>query len=141
MQLSLSSSALIQQFLAISRIRLLAYVTSVTSSISHRLIGLMLRILLIGSGGREHALAWKLLQSPEVETVYVLPGNGGTELLPRCQNVEHIDPEDYSTMAHWARSKSVNLVAPSSEGPLVAGIESFFSARLSISTPCHECLF
>jgi phosphoribosylamine-glycine ligase len=53
------------------------------------------KIIVIGSGGREHALAWKLLQSPEVEQVFCIPGNGGTAILPQCENIP-IAMEDFA---------------------------------------------
>ncbi|KAK0105380.1 hypothetical protein ONS96_004772 [Cadophora gregata f. sp. sojae] len=61
-----------------------------------------------------------------VEMVYITPGNGGTEFLPRCQNVKQINPQDYVALAFWAQGKGINLVVPSCEEPLVAGIESAF---------------
>ncbi len=88
-----------------------------------------LRILLIGSGGREHALAWKLSQSPLVESIRVVPGNGGTATcLPKVQNVSNVDPDDFASLLAFAKGHEVNLVVPGPEVPLVAGIESIFRA-------------
>jgi phosphoribosylamine--glycine ligase/phosphoribosylformylglycinamidine cyclo-ligase len=88
-----------------------------------------LRILLIGSGGREHALAWKLSQSPLVDSVKVAPGNGGTATgISKVQNVSNVDPNDFRSLLAFAKEHGVNLVVPGPEVPLVAGIESVFRA-------------
>ena len=85
--------------------------------------GEQLRILLIGSGGREHALAWKLSQSPRVDFIKVVPGNGGTAAgLPKVQNLSVDDPDDFSGLLKVAKENDVNLVIPGPENPLVAGI-------------------
>ncbi|MFM7475271.1 MAG: phosphoribosylamine--glycine ligase N-terminal domain-containing protein, partial [Microcystis aeruginosa] len=57
-----------------------------------------MKIIVIGSGGREHALAWKLLQSPEVEQVFCIPGNGGTAILPQCENIP-LAMEDFAEIS------------------------------------------
>ena len=88
--------------------------------------GEQLRILLIGSGGREHALAWKLGQSPLVDVIYTVPGNGGTASVEKVTNIGSISPEDFPALLDFAREHAVNLVVPGPEGPLVAGIGSFF---------------
>ena len=85
-----------------------------------------LRILLIGSGGREHALAWKLGQSPLVDAIYTVPGNGGTASVERVTNISDISPDNFPALLAFAREHEVNLVVPGPEGPLVAGIASFF---------------
>ena len=85
-----------------------------------------LRILLIGSGGREHALAWKLGQSPLVDVIYTVPGNGGTTSVGKVTNIGSISPEDFPALLAFAREHEVNLVVPGPEVPLVAGIGSFF---------------
>ncbi|KAI9802864.1 MAG: hypothetical protein M1833_001463 [Piccolia ochrophora] len=88
-----------------------------------------LRILLLGNGGREHALAWKLSQSPRVEWISVVPGNGGTaEGLRNVYNKEDIKPDDYESMVAFAKKTNVNLVVPGPEAPLVDGIEAYFRA-------------
>ena len=82
-----------------------------------------LRILIVGSGGREHALAWKLSQSPLVKSIWVAPGNGGTaEGLAKVQNV-NISILDFPRLMSFAKEHDVNLVVPGPEAPLVAGIE------------------
>ena len=83
-----------------------------------------LRILLLGSGGREHALAWKLSQSPWVKSIHVAPGNGGTaQGLSKVQNID-ISVSNFPGLISFAKEHDVNLVVPGPEAPLVAGIES-----------------
>ncbi|KAI0375249.1 aminoimidazole ribonucleotide synthetase [Pilatotrama ljubarskyi] len=84
-----------------------------------------LRILVIGSGGREHALAWKLSQSPRVDEIFVCPGNGGTSLEPKTTNV-NLSPSDFPALVDFALKNGVSLVLPGPEQPLVDGIETFF---------------
>ncbi|KAK9356884.1 phosphoribosylglycinamide synthetase [Lipomyces doorenjongii] len=92
-----------------------------------------LRILLVGNGGREHALAWKLAQSPLVDHIWVAPGNGGTARgLNKVENVS-IDSADFSSLVNFAVEKSVDLVVPGPEQPLVDGIETQFR---KIGIPC-----
>ena len=57
-----------------------------------------MNVLMIGGGGREHALAWKLAQSKVVQTVFVAPGNAGTAAAPKCQNVD-INPTDFASLS------------------------------------------
>ena len=86
-------------------------------------------VLLIGSGGRESALSWKLAQSRLVRRIFVVPGNGGTARgLDKVQNVSHVNPDDFWALLTFAREQEVNLVVPGPEAPLVAGIEDFFRA-------------
>ena len=86
-------------------------------------------ILLVGSGGRESALAWKLAQSNLVQRIFVAPGNGGTaQGLQKVENVSHVNPDDFPALLTFAREKGVNLVVPGPEAPLVAGIGDFFRA-------------
>lgn len=87
-----------------------------------------LRILLIGNGGREHALAWKLSQSPRVESIVVVPGNGGTAGLPKVRNDSTVAADDYAGLVSLAQRNGVNLVVPGPEAPLVDGVEGFFRA-------------
>lgn len=85
-----------------------------------------LTILLVGNGGREHALAWRLAQSPSVKTIYVAPGNGGTASgLSKVQNVD-ISIGDFQKLVKFAVDNEVNLVIPGPEQPLVDGIETHF---------------
>ena len=85
-----------------------------------------LRVLLIGNGGREHALAWKLSQSPRVELIYAVPGNGGTATCPKVTNVASFAADDYPGLVAFAEGNGVNLVVPGPEAPLVDGVEGFF---------------
>jgi phosphoribosylamine--glycine ligase / phosphoribosylformylglycinamidine cyclo-ligase len=87
---------------------------------------LPLRVLLIGNGGREHALAWKLSQSPRVELILAVPGNGGTATCPKVRNLTSVGADDYSGLVQLAKSESINLVVPGPEAPLVDGIEGYF---------------
>ncbi|KAI4124700.1 MAG: hypothetical protein LQ338_004674 [Usnochroma carphineum] len=88
--------------------------------------GNSLRILLIGNGGREHALAWKLCQSPRVEKLYIAPGNGGTGNIPKAENIPYLNPDKHLDLLVFARESRVNLVVVGPEAPLVAGIEEVF---------------
>ncbi|KAI1364737.1 phosphoribosylamine--glycine ligase [Xylaria arbuscula] len=85
-----------------------------------------LRVLLIGNGGREHAIAWKLSQSPLVESIIAVPGNGGTATCPKTTNNTSVSAEDFPALLELARSKNINFVVPGPEAPLVAGAVDFF---------------
>nr|VWO94286.1 ATP-grasp domain-containing protein [Ganoderma boninense] len=103
-----------------------------------------LTILIIGNGGREHALAWRLSQSPTVDKIYVCPGNGGTALESKAVNV-NLSPSDFPALVDFALENQVyrrhvvtllrelypdvfqvNLVVPGPEQPLVDGVETYF---------------
>jgi phosphoribosylamine--glycine ligase len=86
-----------------------------------------IKILLVGSGGREHALAWKLSQSPKVSHIYVVPGNGGTSSLPKTVNVTDVSASKFLDLVHFAKEKEVDLLIPGPEQPLVDGITDVFS--------------
>nr|BAL57312.1 phosphoribosylamine--glycine ligase [uncultured Gammaproteobacteria bacterium] len=88
----------------------------------------MLRVLVVGSGGREHALAWKLAQSEQVERVYVAPGNAGTALEPKVENV-NVKAEEIERLADFARQNRIDLTVVGPEAPLVAGIVDVFRRR------------
>jgi phosphoribosylamine--glycine ligase len=85
-----------------------------------------MKVLVIGSGGREHALAWKLVQSPKVQTVFVAPGNGGTALDPRLQNVQLAD---FEALADFVQREKVGLTVVGPEAPLAGGIVDLFRER------------
>jgi len=85
-----------------------------------------MKVLVIGGGGREHALAWKLVQSPKVQTVYVAPGNGGTALDKRLHNVAFTDHE---ALADFAQHEKIALTVVGPEAPLAAGVVDLFRAR------------
>lgn len=87
-----------------------------------------MKILLIGSGGREHALAWKLSQSEKVEHIYCVPGNPGMATVPKCENVA-LDTADLNCLADFAEKNNVELTVVGPEVPLVAGIADLFEAR------------
>ena len=87
-----------------------------------------LNVLIIGSGGREHALAWKAAQSDQVETVYVAPGNAGTAGEPGLENVA-IEVMDFAALADFAESNGVGLTIVGPEAPLVDGVVDFFTDR------------
>jgi phosphoribosylamine--glycine ligase len=91
-----------------------------------------LTVLLVGNGGREHAIAWKLLQSPLVEHIYVVPGNGGTATLDsRVTNVSSVKETDFAGLVTFAKDKKVNFLIPGPEAPLVAGIVDYFQQHAS----------
>jgi phosphoribosylamine--glycine ligase len=85
------------------------------------------KILVVGAGGREHALAWKAAQSPRVRQVFVAPGNAGTALEPGVENID-IGAEDVDALVAFARDNAVGLTIVGPEAPLVAGIVDAFSA-------------
>jgi len=85
-----------------------------------------MKVLVIGNGGREHALAWKLAQSPKVQTVFVAPGNGGTAADPKLTNVALTD---YAQIADFAQAEKVAVTVVGPEGPLAGGIVDLFRAR------------
>jgi phosphoribosylamine--glycine ligase len=94
-----------------------------------------MNVLIVGGGGREHALAWKVAQSNQVETVYVAPGNAGTALETGMQNVA-IAAEDIDGLLEFARSNDIGLTIVGPEAPLVAGIvDRFIGAGLKIFGP------
>jgi phosphoribosylamine--glycine ligase len=86
-----------------------------------------MKILLIGSGGREHALAWKLAQSPQVQTVYVAPGNGGTARAKQTgAGIENLPITDLQELADFAKREKIHLTVVGPEAPLAAGIVDLF---------------
>ncbi len=94
-----------------------------------------MNILVIGSGGREHALAWKAAQSPLVEKVYVAPGNAGTALEPKLENVA-IGVEDIDALIAFAETHTVGLTIVGPEAPLVIGVvDAFEQAGLKCFGP------
>ena len=88
--------------------------------------------LVVGSGGREHALAWSLTKSPKVDSVYVAPGNAGTELDENIQNVP-IDPMNFEALSDFALRNNCGLTIIGPEAPLVRGIVNHFE---EIELPC-----
>lgn len=84
-----------------------------------------MNVLIVGSGGREHALAWKAAQSPSVSTVYVAPGNAGTATEQNLENVD-IDVLDFAKLASFAKDNDCGLTIVGPEAPLVEGIVDYF---------------
>lgn len=84
-----------------------------------------MRILLLGSGGREHALAWKIAQSPKVDKLYIAPGNAGTRLAGENVNMK---ADDFNAIRDFVLANDVNMVVVGPEDPLVKGIADFFLA-------------
>ncbi|OYD75875.1 phosphoribosylamine--glycine ligase [Burkholderia sp. YR290] len=95
-----------------------------------------MKLLVVGSGGREHALAWKLAQSPRVQLVYVAPGNGGTAQDDRLLNIGITDP---NALADFVEKEQIAFTLVGPEQPLAAGIVNIFRARgLKIFGPTKE---
>lgn len=87
-----------------------------------------MNILIIGSGGREHALAWKAAQNPNVKKVFVAPGNAGTEIEAKVENVA-IDILEFEKLATFAKANDVELTIVGPEAPLVEGVVDFFTGK------------
>ncbi|MBO4499503.1 MAG: phosphoribosylamine--glycine ligase [Bacteroidaceae bacterium] len=85
-----------------------------------------MKILLLGSGGREHALAWKIAQSPQTEMLFIAPGNAGTAVVGK--NVD-IKANDFDSIADFVISKGIDMVVVGPEDPLVNGINDYFRNR------------
>ncbi|CAD6553826.1 phosphoribosylamine--glycine ligase [Paraburkholderia sabiae] len=95
-----------------------------------------MKLLVVGSGGREHALAWKLAQSPRVQLVYVAPGNGGTAQDDRLRNIDITDP---NALADFVEKEQIAFTLVGPEQPLAAGIVNIFRARgMKIFGPSKE---
>ncbi|XP_053379386.1 trifunctional purine biosynthetic protein adenosine-3-like [Mercenaria mercenaria] len=86
------------------------------------------KVLVLGGGGREHALSWKLAQSPEVKAVYVAPGNAGTA---RCGKVDNVvlNLKDFDEVSRWCKDNEIDLVVVGPEDPLAAGISDHLTAQ------------
>ena len=94
-----------------------------------------MKVLVVGGGGREHALAWKAAQSPKVDEVFVAPGNAGTATEQGLQNID-INAEDVDGLLAFAQQQAVDLTIVGPEAPLVAGIvDRFTEAGLAIFGP------
>jgi phosphoribosylamine--glycine ligase len=85
-----------------------------------------MKVLVVGSGGREHAMAWKLAQSPKVQLVYVAPGNGGTA---KDKNLVNVPITDLALLRQWALDNGIGLTLVGPEAPLAAGIVDDFRAH------------
>ena len=84
-----------------------------------------MNVLILGSGGREHAIAWKVAQSSLLRTLYVAPGNAGTAEV--ATNVD-LDPMDFDAVKAFALENNIRIVVVGPEAPLVAGIQDYFIA-------------
>lgn len=94
-----------------------------------------MNVLVIGSGGREHALAFKAAQNPSVRTVFVAPGNAGSALEPKLENVA-IGVEDLDALVAFAKANNVELTIVGPEAPLVIGVvDRFREEGLAIFGP------
>ncbi|GAM58883.1 phosphoribosylamine-glycine ligase [Vibrio ishigakensis] len=94
-----------------------------------------MKVLVIGAGGREHALGWKAAQTPNVETVFIAPGNAGTAIEPKLENV-NIGVEDIEALVAFAKDNNIELTIVGPEAPLVIGVvDAFRAAGLPIFGP------
>lgn len=97
-----------------------------------------MKVLIVGGGGREHALAWKIAQSPLVEQVFCAPGNGGTALEAKCSNVD-LSVMDFEGLVDFARSAAVSLTVIGPDNPLADGIvDQLESHGLAVFGPRRE---
>ena len=97
-----------------------------------------MKVLIVGNGGREHALAWRAAQSPLADVVYVAPGNPGPKLEHKIENV-NIDVNEINALVEFAQKAAVDLTIVGPEAPLVAGIvDAFKAAKLRIFGPSKE---
>ena len=87
-----------------------------------------MKVLVVGNGGREHALAWKLLQSEQIQQVFCTPGNGGTAVMERCQNLP-LRVDDFEGMVRFARENDISLVVVGPELPLSRGIADYLRSQ------------
>ncbi|MBW6409864.1 phosphoribosylamine--glycine ligase [Clostridium weizhouense] len=95
-----------------------------------------MKLLLIGSGGREHALAWKLAKSPKVEKIFVAPGNGGTAIEDKCENINVTDIEE---LINFAKKEIIDITIVGPEEPLTKGIVNKFQQEgLKIFGPAQN---
>ena len=85
-----------------------------------------MKILLLGSGGREHALAWKIAQSPKVEKLYIAPGNAGTTAVGENVNIK---ATDFEAISAFALKENIQMIVVGPEDPLVKGIYDYFQNR------------
>ncbi len=96
-----------------------------------------MKLLVVGSGGREHAIAWRLAQNPRVQKVYVAPGNGGTAREPGLENVSITA---IPALAEFALKENIHLTVVGPEAPLAEGIVDFFRSKgLRIFGPTRAC--
>ena len=87
-----------------------------------------MKVLVVGNGGREHALAWKLLQSKQIEQVICVPGNGGTAGIKGCQNLP-LAVDDFEGISQFAQNEGISLVVIGPEVPLAKGITDYLNSK------------
>ncbi|MEO1401071.1 MAG: phosphoribosylamine--glycine ligase [Cyanobacteria bacterium J06635_1] len=87
-----------------------------------------MKVIVVGSGGREHTLAWKLLRSPKIKEVFCIPGNGGTATLAGCRNLA-LSVDDFEGIARFALVNNITLVVVGPEQPLADGITDYLQAQ------------
>lgn len=90
-----------------------------------------MQILLLGSGGREHALAWKIAQSPRISRLFIAPGNAGTRLVGENVNIK---ADDFDAIRDFVLSNKVDMVVVGPEDPLVKGIYDYFKSDASLAS-------
>lgn len=97
-----------------------------------------MKVLVVGNGGRENALGWKLLESPNVDKVFCTPGNGGTALMANCENIA-IAVDDFESMVKLIREKKIDLVVIGPELPLSLGIADYLQKNnIKVFGPIQE---
>ena len=89
----------------------------------------MVKVLIVGSGGREHALGWKLGQSDEVSRVIYAPGNGGTEEKGRNISLDGTKKENFPTLLNFVETENIDMVVVGPEAPLANGIINYFNDK------------
>ena len=97
-----------------------------------------MKVLLLGSGGREHALAWKIAQSPKIEKLYIAPGNAGTSAVG--ENVA-IKATDFPALKAFALEHKIDMIVVGPEDPLVQGIFDFFKEDAATRAHCRHRSF
>ena len=85
-----------------------------------------MKLLLLGSGGREHALAWKIAQSPKVEKLYIAPGNAGTSSVGENVNIK---ATDFNALKAFVLKENISMIVVGPEDPLVEGIYDYFQGN------------
>ena len=96
-----------------------------------------LKVLIVGGGGREHAIAWKLSQSPRIETILCAPGNAGISEIADCIPVQ---ADDMDSLIALAKEKAIDLAVIGPEGPLAAGIVDEFERQgIRVFGPNKKC--
>ena len=94
-----------------------------------------MKVLVLGQGGREHAIAWKLSRSPKIEKVFICPGNGGTALEKNIENVD-LSIDDSDLLINFTKKENIDITIVGPEGPLVDGlVDKFKEHNLIIFGP------